>query len=115
MDDFFITDYDFFSKHFTFLDVVLFGLARQYCTSFSFLLTSLQLTDENKLYDISNKLVMGVIGDAGDRVQLTQFIEKNVQLYKMRNGYPLDIAAVVHFTRKTMLGSLRGGVGIVDT
>ncbi|KAJ8735229.1 hypothetical protein PYW07_006849 [Mythimna separata] len=65
--------------------------------------------DENKLYDMSNKLVMGAIGDPGDRVQFTQFIDKNVQLYRMRNGYPLTIAAAVHFTRKTIMEALKGG------
>ncbi|XP_047036192.1 proteasome subunit beta type-2-like [Helicoverpa zea] len=65
--------------------------------------------DENKLYHMSNDLVMGAIGDPGDRVQFAQFVAKNVQLYKMRNGYQLTAAAAVHFTRKTLMEALKGG------
>lgn len=60
---------------------------------------------------MSNKLVMGIIGDPGDRVQFAQFIAKNVQLYKMRNGYQLTTEAAVHFTRKTLMEALKTGVG----
>ncbi|XP_022822118.1 proteasome subunit beta type-2-like [Spodoptera litura] len=65
--------------------------------------------DENKFYHISDQLVMGVIGDPGDRVQFAQFIAKNVQLYKMRNGYQLTTPAAVHFTRKTLMEALKTG------
>ncbi|XP_030021111.2 proteasome subunit beta type-2 [Manduca sexta] len=65
--------------------------------------------DADKLHEVTNSLVMGVIGDPGDAAQFAQFVSKNTQLYKMKNGYPLDTAAVVHFTRKSLAGSLREG------
>ncbi|XP_072947871.1 proteasome subunit beta type-2-like [Epargyreus clarus] len=58
--------------------------------------------DEDKLYEISDKLLMGMSGDAGDRAQFSQFVSKNILLYKMKNGYELDTAAVTHFTRKNL-------------
>ncbi|XP_059058419.1 proteasome subunit beta type-2-like [Achroia grisella] len=65
--------------------------------------------DEDKLLQISDKLVMGVNGDTADMAQFTQFIAKNIQLYEMRNGYQLDTAAVVHFTRKNLAEAMKGG------
>ncbi|KOB65305.1 Proteasome subunit beta type, partial [Operophtera brumata] len=41
--------------------------------------------DEEKIYKISEKLVMGVNGDSGDTNQFAEYIAKNIQLYKMRN------------------------------
>lgn len=37
---------------------------------------------------LSSKLVMLVTGESGDTAQFAEYIEKNVQLYKMRNGKP---------------------------
>ncbi|XP_026746716.1 proteasome subunit beta type-2-like [Trichoplusia ni] len=65
--------------------------------------------DENKMYRISDNLVMGIIGEPGDTIQFAQFITKNVQLYRMRNNYQLDTAAAVHFTRKTLMEAFKGG------
>ncbi|XP_062524515.1 proteasome subunit beta type-2 isoform X2 [Bombyx mori] len=65
--------------------------------------------DEDKLHNISNSLVMGVIGDHADAVHLQQYITKNLQLYKLKNGYELDTPAVVHFTRRTLSDSLKNG------
>ncbi|KAH9631632.1 hypothetical protein HF086_006624 [Spodoptera exigua] len=70
--------------------------------------------DENKFYDMSDHLVMGIIGAPGDRAQFAQFIAKNVQLYKMRNGYQLTTAATVHFTRKTLMEALKTGVEMTE-
>ena len=47
---------------------------------------------------------MLVTGEAGDTVQFAEYIEKNIQLYKMRNGefpksffyYSIIIIIVVH-------------------
>lgn len=35
---------------------------------------------------LSSKLLMLVSGESGDTTQFAEYIEKNVQLYKMRNG-----------------------------
>ena len=51
----------------------------------------------------------GVVGagDEGDRVQFQEFIAKNVQLYKMRNGYELSTHAVANYTRRNIAEFLR--------
>ncbi|KAF9803413.1 hypothetical protein SFRURICE_007259 [Spodoptera frugiperda] len=49
--------------------------------------------DENKFYHMSNKLVMGIIGDPGDRVQFAQFIAKNVML--STKAYAADTAGTI--------------------
>lgn len=56
---------------------------------------------------------MGVNGDNGDTSQFAQFVAKNVQLYKMRNGYELDVAAAVHFTRRTLADGMRAATVII--
>ncbi|XP_055544754.1 proteasome subunit beta type-2-like [Wyeomyia smithii] len=63
--------------------------------------------DENKIYKISDNLVMATIGEAGDRVQFTEYISKNILLYKMRNGYELGPKSAAHFTRKNLADYLR--------
>ncbi|GLG92284.1 hypothetical protein R5R35_008418 [Gryllus longicercus] len=63
--------------------------------------------DEDKLYRISSKLVMAVSGEAGDTTQFAEYIAKNVQLYKMRNGYELSPHATANFTRRNLADYLR--------
>ncbi|KAK7595227.1 hypothetical protein V9T40_001660 [Parthenolecanium corni] len=63
--------------------------------------------DEDKLYRISSKLVMSVTGEAGDTVQFAEYIAKNMQLYKMRNGYELSPKAAASYTRRNLAEYLR--------
>lgn len=63
--------------------------------------------DQVKMFNLSDKLLMSVCGAQGDTVQFAEFICKNVQLYKMRNGYNLGTHAAAHFTRRNMAESLR--------
>ncbi|XP_031769074.2 proteasome subunit beta type-2-like isoform X2 [Galleria mellonella] len=65
--------------------------------------------DEDKVLQISDKLVMGINGDSGDTSQFAQFVAKNIQLYKLRNGYQLSTAAAVHFTRKNLAEAMKSG------
>lgn len=68
------------------------------------------LIDEQKIYKISDRLVMGVIGDLGDTTQFAEYISKNIQLYKMRNGYELGPTAAANFTRRNLAEYLRSRV-----
>ena len=43
-------------------------------------------TDYDKMHKMSDKLLMLVSGESGDTVQFAEYISKNIQLYKMRNG-----------------------------
>lgn len=53
---------------------------------------------------------MGVTGTSGDTSQFAEYIGKNVQLYKMRNGYELTPSAAAHFTRHNLADYLRSQV-----
>jgi len=63
--------------------------------------------DEDKFFPLSDKLLMAVSGEAGDTTQFSEFIAKNIQLYKMRNNYELSPKAAAHFTRKNLADALR--------
>uniref|UniRef100_A0A0B7AVR7 Proteasome subunit beta n=1 Tax=Arion vulgaris TaxID=1028688 RepID=A0A0B7AVR7_9EUPU len=63
--------------------------------------------DHDKMYKLSDNLLMAVCGEAGDNIQFSEYIAKNVQLYKMRNGYELSPHAAANFTRRNMAESLR--------
>ncbi|XP_012252864.1 proteasome subunit beta type-2 [Athalia rosae] len=64
-------------------------------------------SDEQKIHKISDKLVMAVSGESGDTTQFAEFIGKNIQLYKMRNGYELSPKAAASFTRRNLADYLR--------
>ncbi|KAH8339427.1 hypothetical protein KR074_008327 [Drosophila pseudoananassae] len=63
--------------------------------------------DQNKIHKVSNNLLISTIGESGDTEQFTEFISKNIALYKMRNGYDLSPRAAAHFTRKNLAEYLR--------
>ena len=48
------------------------------------------------MHKMSDKLLMLVSGESGDTVQFAEYISKNIQLYKMRNGmYTIDVLLVI--------------------
>lgn len=63
--------------------------------------------DAEKVVRLDTGLVLGVSGEAGDTVQFADFVHKNVQLYRMRNGFPLSPASAAHFVRRTLADALR--------
>jgi len=63
--------------------------------------------DHDKMHKVSDNLLMAVCGESGDSVQFPEYISKNVQLYKMRNGYELSPHAAANFTRRNMAEALR--------
>lgn len=69
-----------------------------------------EFLDESKLYKISDKLVMAISGEQGDTIQFAEYIAKNIQLYKMRNGYELSPKAAANFTRRNLADALRSSV-----
>lgn len=50
------------------------------------LLSFICILDEDKMYKLGDRLLMLVSGEPGDTIQFAEFIAKNIQLYKMRNG-----------------------------
>uniref|UniRef100_A0A3Q3WZ01 Proteasome subunit beta n=1 Tax=Mola mola TaxID=94237 RepID=A0A3Q3WZ01_MOLML len=63
--------------------------------------------DYDKMFKLSEKILLLCVGEAGDTVQFAEYIQKNVQLYKMRNGYELSPSAAANFTRKNLAEYLR--------
>jgi len=55
---------------------------------------------------------MSVTGEDGDCAQFAEYIEKNIQLYKIRNGYELSPEEMVNFTRKLLAEALRSDVSL---
>ena len=56
-------------------------------------------SDQKKYLELSDRLIMAVSGESGDTSQFAEYIQKNIELYKMRNGYELSPAAAANFTR----------------
>lgn len=50
---------------------------------------------------------MAVCGESGDTTQFSEYIAKNIQLYKMRNGYELSPKAAASYTRRNLADYLR--------
>lgn len=63
--------------------------------------------DQDKLICLGEKLGMVVCGEAGDTVYFGEYIQKNVTLYRIRNGYALSPCAAANFTRKELAESIR--------
>ncbi|XP_029587371.1 proteasome subunit beta type-2 [Salmo trutta] len=63
--------------------------------------------DQDKMFKLSDKILLLCVGEAGDTVQFAEYIQKNIQLYKMRNGYELSPTAAANFTRKNLADYLR--------
>jgi len=66
-----------------------------------------QKDDVDKHYPLGKNLLMSVTGPAGDTTNFSEYIAKNIQLYKMRNGYELTPSSGAHFVRKTLADFLR--------
>ncbi|CAA6662743.1 unnamed protein product [Spirodela intermedia] len=64
-------------------------------------------TNEDKIMKLDSHKLLGASGEPGDRVQFTEYIQKNVHLYQFRNGIPLTTAAAANFTRGELATALR--------
>lgn len=63
--------------------------------------------DDDKMYKINSRGAMLVTGDPGDKVQFAEYIQRNLQLYKMVNGFELSTHASANYTRRELATSLR--------
>jgi len=70
--------------------------------------------DEDKIKVVDGNKLFAVAGPNGDTAQFMEFIEKNIVLYKMRNGIKLGTAAAANFTRNELAHALRRGPYQVD-
>jgi 20S proteasome subunit beta 4 len=52
--------------------------------------------DDDKMFKISQRGAMLVTGDPGDKVQFAEYIQRNLQLYKMVNGKACSDSKSLH-------------------
>ena len=62
--------------------------------------------DEDKIMQVENKL-FGCNGPSADRTTFMDYISKNINLYKLRNGVSLSTKAAATFTRNELAQALR--------
>jgi len=63
--------------------------------------------DEDKSFHLGEKLMMTAIGEKGDVLQFGDWAMRNIQLYKLRNGYEMSPQSAHHWIRKSIADSLR--------
>lgn len=65
--------------------------------------------DEDKMMQLdSHKLLLGA-GPQSDRVEFSEYIQKNLKLYELRNGVRLDGSAAANYVRGELARYLRQG------
>lgn len=63
--------------------------------------------DEDKLIEIDERILMGISGEPGDRVQFSEYVSANVRLSALRNETRLSTSAVAHYARGELAAALR--------
>nr|AAX47291.1 proteasome beta 2 subunit [Clonorchis sinensis] len=63
--------------------------------------------DQNKMFPLSTRILAAACGEAGDTTQFAEFIQQNMQLYEIRNGYELSPYGAANFTRSNLANALR--------
>lgn len=63
--------------------------------------------DEDKIVPIDEHKVFCLSGEAGDRVNFSEYIIANIKLYELRNSMRLSTKAVANYTRGELATALR--------
>ena len=63
--------------------------------------------DEQKIAPLSKKMIMATSGAQGDRVHFSEYIQKNIVLNELRNGFPMSCVATANFVRNEISSNLR--------
>ncbi|PVU85069.1 hypothetical protein BB559_005535 [Furculomyces boomerangus] len=63
--------------------------------------------DEDKIYKLSEHVVMSVSGEPGDSSNFSEYILGNTVLYNIRNQHELSVDSCAKFTRKELANALR--------
>ncbi|KAL6071255.1 Proteasome subunit beta type-4 [Balamuthia mandrillaris] len=63
--------------------------------------------DEDKIVELDGHKIMGMAGPVGDRSQFGDYVQKNVKLYRLRNGITLGTHATANFVRGELADALR--------
>lgn len=70
--------------------------------------------DQNKLFKLDKKLGMVVCGEAGDTIYFGEYIQKNIALYRIMNGYSLSPPSAASFIRNELAEFLRRNPFLVN-
>ena len=70
--------------------------------------------DQDKLFKLGGGIGMVVCGEAGDTTYFGEYIQKNMVLYRMRNGYSLSLQTAANFTRNELAEYLRRAPYLVN-
>ncbi|KIK57361.1 hypothetical protein GYMLUDRAFT_75564 [Collybiopsis luxurians FD-317 M1] len=63
--------------------------------------------DEDKIKIVSPHLLMAYSGEPGDTIQFSEYIERNLRLFHIRNNYSLTPSAAASWIRRSLAQSLR--------
>ncbi|KAF4120481.1 20S proteasome subunit beta 4, partial [Geosmithia morbida] len=68
---------------------------------------SILKASDDKTRALNKSTLLAFSGEAGDTVQFAEYIQRNAQLYSMRNEADLSPSALAHFVRGELASSLR--------
>jgi len=63
--------------------------------------------DHEKTIKLGSNTIMSITGQSGDTTQFGEYIQKNLQLYKIKNGYEMSTHGMANYTRKQLADALR--------
>lgn len=63
--------------------------------------------EEEKFRKLNSSTVLAFSGEAGDTVNFAEFIQRNVQLYGIRNEKDLGVDGAANWTRRSLADALR--------
>ncbi|TFK75905.1 N-terminal nucleophile aminohydrolase [Pluteus cervinus] len=64
-------------------------------------------TDEDKIKILSPHLLMAYSGEPGDTIQFSEYVERNIRLYQIRNTLTLGPSAAASWIRRSLADSIR--------
>ncbi|OAF67523.1 hypothetical protein A3Q56_04752 [Intoshia linei] len=63
--------------------------------------------DCDKIFPISDHVMMAACGESSDVFEFSSYIEKNIQLKNYIQGYELNVNSIANFTRRELAKSIR--------
>ena len=63
--------------------------------------------DVQKIHSLDHNKLLGAVGNPSDRDLFTEYIQKNITLYRLRTGISLSTESTAHWTRRKLATALR--------
>ena len=63
--------------------------------------------DEDKILQLDSHKLLACAGELGDTKNFSEFVQKNMALYQLRNGIKLSTHAAAHYTRSEIAHAIR--------